>query len=128
MQAGKGILTMDNDKLKVLIRFGLMGMDPETREEKLNEVIQGNRVSGLALAKLIDECLDICYKLTERKAEGIDEYQKTQIRWMLERIDGREAVHSMTTEEIVELALDLKEGHFTSDELKTIVKSVMKRE
>ena len=125
MQAGKGILTMDNDKLKVLIRFGLMGMDPETREEKLNEVIQGNRVSGLALAKLIDECLDICYKLTER--EGMDESQKIQIRWMLERIDGKEAVYNMDPEEIVELVLDLKEGRFTGEELKTIVKSIMKR-
>ena len=117
---------MDIDKLKVLIRFGLMGMDSKTREEKLNEVIQGNRISGSVLAKLIDECLDICYNLTER--EGVDEYQKIQIRWMLERIDGKEAVYNMDPEEIVELVLDLKQECFTSEELKTIVKSVMKRE
>lgn len=103
-----------------------MGMDPETRKEKLNEVIQGNNISGSALAKLIDECLDICYKLTER--EGLDETQKIQIRWMLERIDGQEAVYSMDPEEIVEMALDLKDGRFTGEELKAIVKSVMKRE
>ena len=114
--------------IKVLTRFGLLMMNPEERESKLNEVIKGNTIRAGSLAKLIDECMDNCYHLTERETPNITDQQNTQIRWMLQGIEGEKVVKSMMPEEILDWVLDLKKGKFTNEELLTVAKSIMMRE
>ena len=68
-------------------------MTPEAREERLNSLITGNRISCPAVGKLINEARDALYVLTERDSEAVGEQDKIRIRWMLAKVDGEDAVN-----------------------------------
>ena len=50
--------------VKIMTKLGLLMMDPEAREERLNSLITGNRISCPAVGKLINEARDALYPRT----------------------------------------------------------------
>ena len=96
--------------IKIITKFGWSMMTEETRDELMSRVIRGNEIDAAALVALINECRDACYKITEREVDHITEQQKVQIRWMLTKISGEEAVQLMTPDEVVDFIMDLKSG------------------
>ena len=113
--------------IKILTKLGLSIMTPEAREERLDRVLKNNVIDAAALAELIDECREACSILTEVKVERITEQQKIQIRWMLSRISGKEAVAQMSVDELTEWVLELKAGGgYTFSEKAAIVQAIIR--
>lgn len=131
---------MTTEKIIVLTKVGLMFIPPEEREARLKELMEGNTINGPALAKLIDDCIRNCYELTEntgaeenekqneKQNKKVSEHEKVQIRWMLQKIDGRKAVANMEPEEVYDFVKSVRSDRFSTSELLTVAKSIMSRE
>lgn len=115
--------------VKILTKLGLLMMKPEVREERLNSLITGNKISCPAVGKLINEARDAMYVLTERESEAITEQDKIRIRWMLTKVDGEKEVQRMNPDELAEWAVELANGGWmNSSDYAEIVKAIMRME
>lgn len=111
-------------------------MKPEERETRLKDLMEGNTINGPALAKLIDDCIRNCYELTEntgaeeneKQNKKVSEHEKVQIRWMLQEIDGKQAVANTEPEEAYDFVKSMRSDRFSTGELMTVAKSMMSRE
>ena len=130
---------MTTEKIKVMTKLGLMFIPPEERETRLKDLMEGNTINGPALAKLIDDCIRNCYELTEntgaeenekqnKQNEKVSEHEKVQIRWLLQKIDGKRAVANMEPEEVYDFVKSMRSDRFSTGELMTVAKSMMSRE
>ena len=112
--------------VKILTKLGLLMMKPEVREERLNSLITGNRISCPAVAKLINEARDAMYVLTERESEAVTEQDRIRIRWMLTKVDGEKEVQKMPPDELAEWAVELVNcGVLEAADYKEIVRAIM---
>ena len=116
--------------VKIITRMGMMLMESEEREERLEGLMTGNIIHCDKIGELIDACKDKCYALTENGSDAVSEQQKIQIRWMITRIDGLEAAQGMDPEELIDWVMDLCENKtaFSKSELGTVAKAIMMRE
>ena len=121
---------MDNSMVKTMVRLGLIIMDKETREKHLDALVNGDAISGPAVAALIDDTKNICYAMTDKDSEAVTEKEKIDIRWMLTRLDGKKVVNNMAPDELAEWVVDLCSNGtvFSSEELKAVIKSMMRKE
>ena len=115
--------------IKIITKLGWSMITEEIRDDLKSRVIRGNEIDAAALAFLINECRDTCYALTNQEVERVTEQQKTQIRWMLSKINGSEEVEKMSPDEIVDFIMDLKSGvNYSFSEKMTIVEAIMEME
>lgn len=115
--------------VKILTKLGLLMMDPQAREERLNSLITGNRISCPAVGKLINEARDAMYVLTERDSEAVTEQDKIRIRWMLAGIDGEKEVQRMNQNELRDWVVGLVNGEWLStSDYAEIVRVIMRME
>ena len=115
--------------VKILTKLGLLMMTPEAREERLNSLITGNKISCPAVGKLINEARDAMYVLTERESEAITEQDKIRIRWMLTKVNGEKVVQRMKQNELTQWAVELVNGEWLSAaDYGEIVRAIMRME
>ena len=115
--------------VKIMTKLGLLMMTPEAREERLNSLITGNRISCPAVGKLINEARDALYVLTERDSEAVGEQVKIRIRWMLAKVDGEDAVKHMNPDELTEWVVGLVNGEWlSSSDYAEIIGAIMRME
>ena len=115
--------------VKILTKLGLLMMDPQVREERLNSLITGNQISCPAVGKLINDARDAMYVLTERESETVSEQDKIRIRWMLTKVDGEKEVQKMNPDELAEWAVELVNGGgLGAADYKEIVGAIMRME
>ena len=115
--------------VKILTKLGLLMMDPQVREERINSLITGNQIRCPAVAALINEARDAMYVLTERESEAITEQDRIRIRWMLTKVDGEKEVQRMNPDELAEWAVELANGEWLSAaDYKEIVGAIMRME
>lgn len=127
---------MTTETIKLMTKVGLMFMEPEERETRLKDLMEGNTINGPTLARLIDDCIRNCYELTEKTGaeenekqnKKVSEHEKVQIRWMLQKIDGRQAVANMEPEEAYDFVKSMRSDRFSTGDLMTVAKSMMSRE
>ena len=115
--------------VKIMTKLGLLMMTPEAREERLNSLITGNRISCPAVGKLINEARDALYVLTERDSEAVGEQDKIRIRWMLTGIDGEKVVKHMNPDELAGWVVNLVNGEWlSSSDYGDIIRAIMRME
>ena len=115
--------------VKILTKLGLLMMNPEAREERLNSLITGNQISCPAIAALINEARDAMYVLTERDSEAITEQDKIRIRWMLTGLDGEDVVKHMNPDELAAWAVELVNGGgLDAADYREIIGAIMRME
>ena len=116
--------------VKVITRMGLMLMEPEERDERLERLMTDNVIHCDLVGELIDACRDKCYELSRGDSQAVSEQQKIQIRWMLSRINGADMAHSMDPEELIDWVIDLRENktEFSKSELASVGRAIMMRE
>ncbi len=115
--------------VKIMAKLGLMMMTPEAREERLNSLITGKRISCPAVVALINDARDALYVLTEKESEAVDEQNKIRIRWMLTGIDGEKEVQRMNPDELTEWVVGLVNGEWlSSSDYAEIVRAIMRME
>ena len=115
--------------VKILTKLGLLMMDPQAREERLNSLITGNQISCPAVAALINDARDAMYVLTERDSDAVTEQDKIRIRWMLTKVDGEKAVQNMDPDELADWAVELVNGEWLSaSDYAEIVRAIMRME
>ena len=115
--------------VKILTKLGLLMMDPQAREERLNSLITGNRISCPAVGKLINDARDAMYVLTERESEAVTEQDKIRIRWMLSKVDGDKEVQRMNPDELTEWVVGLVNGGgLEAADYAEIVRAIMRME
>ena len=115
--------------VKILTKLGLLMMKPEVREERLNSLITGNKISCPAVAALINEARDAMYVLTERESEAVTEQDRIRIRWMLTKVDGEKEVQRMNPDELAGWAVELANGGgLDAADYKEIVGAIMRME
>ena len=116
--------------VKVITRMGLMLMEPEERDERLERLMTDNVIHCDLVGELIDACRDKCYELSRGDSQAVSEQQKIQIRWMLARINGADTVHSMDPEELIDWVINLRENktEFSKSELASVGRAIMMRE
>lgn len=113
--------------VKIMTKLGLLMMEPQAREERLNSLITGNRISCPAVGKLINEARDALYVLTE--TDTVADHDKIRIRWMLAKVDGEGAVKRMNPDELAEWAVGLVNGEWLStSDYAEIVRVIMRME
>lgn len=89
-----------------ILTLGMAMLTPEVRKARMGSVIEGRLINGSALASLIDECkvgLSLFVDKYGQKVKNV-----TEIKTMLEEIDGKTAVASADPEELVEVILKLR--------------------
>ena len=115
--------------VKILTKLGLLMMKPEVREERLNSLITGNKISCPAVAALINEARDAMYVLTERESEAVTEQDRIRIRWMLTKVDGEKEVQRMNPDELAGWAVELVNGEWmNSADYREIIGAIMRME
>ena len=115
--------------VKIMTKLGLLMMEPQAREERLNSLITGKRISCPAVGKLINEARDAMYVLTERESDAVGEQDKIRIRWMLAKVDGDKEVQRMNPDELTEWVVGMVNGEWLStSDYAEIVRVIMKME
>ena len=115
--------------VKILTKLGLLMMEPKAREEWINALISGNRISCPAVAKLINDARDAMYVLTERESEAVTEQDRIRIRWMLTKVDGEKEVQRMNPDELAAWAVELVNGGgLDAADYREIIGAIMRME
>lgn len=89
-----------------ILTLGMAMFTPEVRKERMERVIEGEVINGSALASLIDECKVGLSLFVDRYGQKVKNV--TEIKTMLEEIDGKTAVASADPDELVEVILELR--------------------
>ena len=116
--------------VKVLTRMGLMMMDPETRRERLDGIMDGSHIHCDKVIEMVEACKEKCYELTSGESESFSEKEKIKIRWMLTRINAEEAVRNMNPDELAKWVRDLRENGpaFSSSDFAKVAKVLIRLE
>ena len=92
-----------------ILELGLANMSKEARKERMDRIfMDDNNIDGAALAALIDECRDGMAVLLSGNENQIS--NPDQVKAMLDGLDGKNAVASMSGEAILAMLMELRES------------------
>ena len=98
--------------IECITSIGLFLMPTEVRRERMNRVfVNGDEISGPALAELIDECKNIAGAMMEqhKDSKSVSEEKKNTIREMLELTDGAAEVVAIGLTEEIDWLIELRD-------------------
>ena len=98
--------------IECITSIGLFLMPTEVRRERMNRVfVNGDEISGPALAELINDCKAAAGAfLTKQKDSGaISPEQRNTIREMLELTDGKNEVAAIGLTEDIDWMIELRD-------------------
>ena len=103
--------------IKQVTLTGLSFMTREAQQERMNRVfVNGDEISGPALAELINECKAAAsaFLVKQNSSRVITKEQKSTIRKMLELTDGKNEVAAIGLTEDIDWLIELRDKVYST--------------